>query len=65
MWGPKGISDFKVFFFAANEGITSNNPKTAATKRTKGIDCQPNNNQIPAMSLASPRPIPSIFLKAL
>ena len=59
--GPKGISDLRFFFLLIKDGITEINPSTADAKRTKGIDCQPNNKPMPAINLASPKPIPSIF----
>ena len=59
--GPKGIFDLRFFFLLIKDGVKKTNPSTADTKRTKGIACQPNNKPIPAINLASPKPIPSIF----
>ena len=63
--GPKGIFDLRFFFLLIKDGITKINPSTADTKRTKGIDSQPNNKPMPAINLASPRPIPSTFFITL
>ena len=59
--GPKGIFDLKFFFLLIKDGVAKTNPSTADIKRTKGIDCQPNNKPMPVINLASPKPIPSIF----
>ena len=59
--GPKGIFDLRFFFLLIKDGVTKINPSAADIKRTKGIDCQPNNKPIPFINLASPKPIPSIF----
>ena len=59
--GPKGIFDLRFFFLLIIDGVAKINPSTADIKRTKGIDCQPNNKPIPVINLASPKPIPSIF----
>ena len=59
--GPKGIFDLRFFFLLIKDGVAKINPSTADTKRTKGIDSQPNNKPMPAINLASPKPIPSIF----
>ncbi len=54
-----------VFSFFINDGTTKIKPKIDETKRTKGIDCQPNNKPIPAINFASPNPMPSIFFITL
>ena len=64
MYGPKGILDFKLFLFSNKDGMTTNNPRIADKKRTNGIDCQPNNNPTPAISFASPMPIPFRFFES-
>ena len=63
--GPKGIFDLRFFFLLIKDGVAKINPSTADTKRTKGIDCQPNNKPMPVINLASPKPIPSIFFITL
>ena len=63
--GPKGIFDVRFFFLLIKDGLTNNNPNTEEIKRTGRIDCQPNKHPIPAINLASPKPIPSIFLTTL
>ena len=60
---PKGISVLRFLFLLIKDGKTIINANTAETNKIKGIDCQPNNKPIPAINLASPKPIPSIFLK--
>ena len=65
MKGPKGISDLIVFCFFNNEGATKNKPRIEERKRINGTDCHPNSKPTPAINLASPSPMPSIFFKVL
>ena len=65
IYGPNGIWDDKFLDLLINDG--KDNPKAIMDDRnnTKGIETQPNQNPIADNSLASPKPIPSLFLTFL
>ena len=61
-YGPKGIWDESFFLFFIKSGITLIKATVDEKKITKGIEIQPNQKPITERSLASPNPIPSLFL---
>ena len=65
MYGPKGICEDSDFEFFNKLGITLNRAITDDKNITKGIEIHPNQNPIADKSLASPKPIPSLFLTCL
>ena len=65
MYGPKGICEDSDFEFFNKLGITLNRAITDDKNITKGIEIHPNQNPIADKSLASPKPIPSLFLNCL
>ena len=65
MYGPKGICEDSDFEFFNKLGITLNKAITEDKNITKGIEIHPNQNPIADRSLASPKPIPSLFLTCL
>ena len=62
IYGPNGIWEDKFLDLLTNDG--NENPKAIIEDKnnTKGIETQPNHNPIADNSLASPKPIPSLFL---
>ena len=65
MYGPKGICEDIDFEFFNKLGMTVNKAIIDDKNITKGIDIHPNQNPIADKSLASPKPIPSLFLTCL
>ena len=65
IYGPNGIWDDKFLDLLIKDG--KDNPKAIMDDRnnTKGIETQPNQNPTADNSLASPNPIPSLFLTFL
>ena len=65
MYGPNGICEDIDFEFFNKLGITLNKAITEDKNITKGIEIHPNQKPIADKSLASPKPIPSLFLTCL
>ena len=63
--GPNGISDENFLLLFIKLGKTTNNATIEELNITNGIAIQPNQKPIADNNLASPNPIPSLFLKTL
>ena len=63
--GPNGISDENFLLLFIKLGKTTNNATIEELNITKGIEIHPNQKPIADNNLASPNPIPSLFLKTL
>ena len=63
--GQKGFVTKIFFLFFIKSGITLIKATVDEKKITKGIEIQPNQKPITERSLASPNPIPSLFLNFL
>ena len=61
-YGPKGISVVKLLVLFIKVGATYNKAITEEKKIISGTLTHPNQNPIADKSLASPKPIPSLFL---
>jgi len=62
IYGPNGIWEDKFLDLLINEGKENIKAIIDDRNKTKGIETQPNQNPIADNSLASPKPIPSLFL---
>ena len=65
MKGPKGICEERFFLFLIKSGMTLMRAIADEKKITNGIETQPNQKPITETNLASPKPIPSLFLSFL
>ena len=60
--GPKGIWEDKFFLFFINEGKVAIKAIKDEKNKINGNEIHPNQKPIAAYNLASPSPIPSLFL---
>jgi hypothetical protein len=65
MYGPNGICEDIVLEFFNKLGITLSKAITDDKNKINGIAIHPNQKPIADNNLASPNPIPSLFLKIL
>ena len=65
IYGPKGISDENFLVLFNKLGTTKINAIMDELNITNGIEIHPNQKPITASSLASPKPMPSLFLTCL
>ena len=64
MWSKRYLRG-KFFLFLIKSGITLNRAIADEKKIINGIETQPNQKPIAESNLASPKPMPSLFLNFL